>query len=148
MKVIKEDLLPDELYNNLVNNAKKTYVVSAREDHSYHYEINTACGVYTKVPEGRGFIAHWFLDSRPRDTVEEMEELAQSIIRKYNCKELPLEEYEKVIKQNNESLKEGVLMSKYNLDKLDTKDRYRMLDRMRSDCEYCISSGNTRHLSW
>lgn len=106
MKVIKEDLLPDELYNNLVNNAKKTYVVSAREDHTYHYEINTACGVYTKVPEGKGFIAHWFLESRPRDTVEEMEELAQSIIRKYNCKELPLEEYEKVIKQNNESLKE------------------------------------------
>ena len=146
MKVIKEDLLPDELYNNLVNNAKKTYVVSAREDHTYHYEINTACGVYTKVPEGKGFIAHWFLESRPRDTVEEMEELAQSIIRKYNCKELPLEEYEKVIKQSNESLKEGVLMSKYDLDKLDTKDRYRMLDRMRSDCEYCIDSGSNKHL--
>lgn len=105
-KRVNEDILPDEVYNKAWENAKRTYVVTARGAAPYHYEINTEYGIYAKVPNDMGFLAHWFLDTRSRDTVEEMEELASKYIRKYNCKKVSVQEYKKLIDGGvNESYK-------------------------------------------
>ena len=94
---VNEDILPDEVYNKAWENAKRTYVVTARGAAPYHYEINTEYGIYAKVPNDMGFLAHWFLDTRSRDTVEEMEELASKYIRKYNCKKVSVQEYKNLV---------------------------------------------------
>jgi len=107
-----EDLLPDEVFDDVVKHGKWTYVVGLYSsikhppEYTYHYEINTEKGVYTKVPNGYGFIAHWLLQSYPQDSMEEMEEEAQSLIKKYGCKEVPFEEYKEMIDgKKSESLK-------------------------------------------
>ena len=106
---LDEGLLPDDVYNNLVRNAKETYTVglysSGVKDPQpgFHYEINTEHGVYTKVPDGEGFIARWFLQGMPQETVADMERVANSLINKYNCKEVSLDEYKQIV---NESLNE------------------------------------------
>lgn len=103
---LKEDILSDRTYNNLVNKSKKTYTVGVYSDlkgPGFHYEINTEHGVYTKVPDNEGFIAHWFLQGLPQESEEDMERTANNIINKYNCKEVSLDEYKQIV---NESLNE------------------------------------------
>ena len=104
---LKEDILSDRTYNNLVNKSKKTYTVGVYSDlkgPGFHYEINTEHGVYTKVPDNEGFIAHWFLQGLPQESEEDMERTANNIINKYNCKEVSLDEYKQIV---NESLNEA-----------------------------------------
>ena len=108
---LNEGLLPDDVYDNLVRNAKKTYSVGLystgvkEPKPGFHYEINTEHGVYTKVPDDEGFIAHWFLQTLPQDTIKDMERVANNIIHEYNCKEVSLDDYKQIV---NESLNEDI----------------------------------------
>ena len=110
-KFLKEDLLPDEVYNTLVRKAKKTYSVgvysTSKNRPGYHYEINTENGVYTQVPDSEGFIAHWFLQSLPQENVEDVEEVVRRIVDEYDCREVSLDEYKRIVNGVNESLKKN-----------------------------------------
>ena len=108
---LKEDLLPDEVYNTLIRRAKKTYTVgvySTLPGPGWHYEINTEYGVYAKVPDDEGFIAHWFLQGLPQESEEKMESMAHYLIDEYDCKEVSLDEYKRIVNGKNESLKEDL----------------------------------------
>ena len=105
---LKEDLLPDEVYNTLVRKSKKTYTVgvySTLPGPGWHYEINTEYGVYAKVPDDEGFIAHWFLQGLPQESEEKMESMAHYLIDEYDCKEVSLDEYKRIVNGKDESLK-------------------------------------------
>lgn len=105
---LKEDLLPDEVYDTLVRKSKKTYVVgvySTLPGPDWHYEINTEYGVYTKVPDDEGFIAHWFIQGKPQPSVEKMESMAHYLIDEYGCREVSLDEYKRIVNGKDESLK-------------------------------------------
>ena len=105
---LKEDLLPDEVYNTLVRKSKKTYTVgvySTLPGPGWHYEINTEYGVYAKVPDDEGFIAHWFLQGLPQESEEKMENMAHYLIDEYDCREVSLDEYKRIVNGKNESLK-------------------------------------------
>ena len=106
---LKEDLLPDEVYNTLVRKSKKTYTVgvySTLPGPGWHYEINTEYGVYAKVPDDEGFIAHWFLQGLPQESEEKMENMAHYLIDEYDCREVSLDEYKRIVNGKNESLKD------------------------------------------
>lgn len=112
-KNVDESLLPDEVYNALDKYGNKTYIVDVysgeQNPKGYHYEINTEYGIYTKVKE-KGFLAHYLLDTMSQDNVDKMEEVAQKLIDKYDCREVSNEEYLDIINgKKNESLKEKIV---------------------------------------
>lgn len=116
---LKEDLLPDEVYNTLVRKSKKTYTVgvySTLPGPGWHYEINTEYGVYAKVPDEEGFIAHWFLQGLPQESEEDVERVAKRIITQYDCKEVSLNEYKRIINGKDESLTEDLNRSFVELE--------------------------------
>ena len=136
-ETFNEDLLPDDVYDNFVHNAKKTYSVGLyssgkykKLNPGYHYEINTQYGVYTKVPENEGYIAHWFIQSLPQQSVEDMERVTNNIINKYNCREVSLDEYKQIIDGKKsvstvgESLNEASYEVEYLEDELAEKSQY------------------------
>lgn len=116
---LKEDLLPDEVYDTLVRKSKKTYTVGVYSDipgPGWHYEINTEYGVYAKVPDDEGFIAHWFIQGKPQSSVENMERVAHNLIDEYDCREVSLDEYKRIVNGKNESLKEDLNRSFVELE--------------------------------
>lgn len=143
---LNEDLLPDDVYDNLVRNAKKTYSVGlystgAKDPRpGYHYEINTQYGVYTKVPDDEGFIAHWFIQSLPQDTLKDVERVVNNIIHKYNCKEVSLDDYKQIIdgkKLPQSSITEDATLDKEYLSDFKKGDRLRVSGRK---CEYEVKT--------
>lgn len=102
--------MPDSAFNRLKQYAPRNYVVGVYWDVEnplgYHYEINSGRQVYTKVKSKNGYLGHFMIDSKPQNSVEEMENYAKKLIDKYDCKEVSNAEYERIV---NESLTEDTV---------------------------------------